>query len=62
MASFLETAVDIFSAAISLRKAAALDNSRFVGMQCQPELRETLAQFRQKPLCFVTMLASRNEI
>ena len=47
---------------VSLRVAAELDDSRFVGMQLQPKPRESFAQFRQKPLCFVTMFKSRNEI
>ena len=40
---------------ISFRMAAKFDDSRFVGMQPLPTLRQLLAQFRQKPLCFVTM-------
>ena len=47
---------------IPLREAAELDNSRFVGVQLQPKLRESLAKFCQKPLCFVTMLESRNKV
>src|SRR6202162_4443580 len=47
---------------ILLRIAAELDDSRLVGMQLQSELCESFAQFRQKPLCFVTMLEPRNEI
>jgi len=35
---------------VPLRIAAKLDDSRLVGMQLQSELREALAQFRQKPL------------
>jgi hypothetical protein len=49
-------------APILLRKAAKFDDARLVGMQLQPKLRESLAQFRQKPLCFMTMLESRNKI
>ena len=47
---------------VLLRIAAKLDDSRLVGMQLQSELREALAQFRQKPLCFMTMLEARNEV
>ena len=47
---------------ILLRIAAKLDDSRFVGMQLEAEPRESLAQFRQKPLCFLTMLESRHEV
>src|SRR5580693_2269809 len=47
---------------VLLRIAAKLDDSRFVGMQLQPEPRETFAQFCQKPLCFVTMLESGHEV
>jgi hypothetical protein len=43
-------------------KAAKFDDSRFVGMQLQPKLCDSLAQFRQKPLCFMTMLESRDKI
>jgi hypothetical protein len=49
-------------APILLRKAAKFDDPRLVGMQLQPKLRESLAQFRQKSLCFMTMLESRNKI
>jgi hypothetical protein len=38
--------------------AAKLDDSRFVSVQLQPKLREWLAQFCQKPLCFLTMFKS----
>ena len=31
-------------------------------MQCEPELGESLAQFRQKPFCILTMLKSRNKV
>jgi hypothetical protein len=41
-----------------LRIAAELDDSRFVCVQLQPELREWLAQFCRKPLCFLTMFKS----
>jgi hypothetical protein len=41
---------------VLLRIAAKLDDSRLVGMQLQSKLREALAPFRQKPLCFLTML------
>src|SRR5215831_13223600 len=46
---------------ILFRKAAELDNARFVGMQLKAKPREPLAQFRQKPLCFVAMLEARDE-
>jgi hypothetical protein len=49
-------------APILFRKGAKFDDSRLVGMQLQPKLRASLAQFRQKPLCFMTMLESRNKI
>jgi hypothetical protein len=49
-------------ARISFRQAAELDDSRFIGMQCEPELGESLAQFRQKPFCILTMLKSRNKV
>jgi len=35
-----------------------LGDSRFVCVQLQPELREWLAQFCRKPLCFLTMFKS----
>jgi hypothetical protein len=41
-----------------LRLAVELDDSRFVSVQLQPKLREWLAQFCQKPLCFLTMFKS----
>src|ERR1700687_6224366 len=41
-------------APISFRKAAELDDTRFVGMQFQPELCKPLPQFGQKPLSLVT--------
>jgi hypothetical protein len=41
---------------IFLRKAAKLDDSRFVGVQLKSEPRESFAQFRQKLLCFLLML------
>ena len=47
---------------IVLRETAELDDSCFVGMQFQPELRKTLPQFRQKPLGLVTMLKSGNKV
>ena len=47
---------------IVFRKAAKLDDSGFVSMQLKAETHESLAQFRQKPLCFITMLESRDEI
>src|SRR5205807_1668303 len=46
---------------IGYRKAAKLDDARFVGMQLKPEPGEPLAQFRQEPLCFMSMLESRNK-
>src|SRR5262249_17511804 len=47
---------------IVFRIAAELDDSRFVGMQLETKPRESLAQFRQKPLCFVSMLESRDKV
>jgi hypothetical protein len=47
---------------IRFRKAAKLDDSRFVGMQLKAKPREPLAQFRQKPLCFMAMLEARDEV
>src|SRR5262249_34205194 len=47
---------------ILFRKAAELDNARFVGMQLKAKPREPLAQFRQKPLCFMAMLEARDEV
>ena len=47
---------------IVFRIAAKLDDPRFVGMQLEAKPRESLAQFRQKPLCFVSMLESRDEV
>ena len=47
---------------VALRVAVELDDSRFVGMQLQPKLFESLAQFRQKPLCFLTTFESRDEV
>ena len=42
--------------------AAKLDDPRLVGMQLEPEPRKPLAQFPQKPLCFLTVLKARNEV
>jgi hypothetical protein len=47
---------------ILLRKAAKFDDSRFVGVQLESKPRESLAQFCQKPLCFLSMLKSRHEV
>jgi hypothetical protein len=47
---------------ILLRKAAKLDDSRFVGVQLKSEPRKSFAQFRQKPLRFLPMLTSRNKV
>ena len=41
--------------------AAKLDDPCLVGMQLEAKPREALAQFRQEPLCFRSMLESRNE-
>jgi hypothetical protein len=49
-------------ASILFRKAAKFDDPRFVGMQLKAKPRKPLAQFRQKPLCFMAMLKSRNEV
>src|SRR5437016_13647699 len=47
---------------ISFRIATELDDPRFVVMQSQSELRETLAQLRQKPLRLPTMLKAHDEV
>src|SRR5262249_3431475 len=47
---------------ILFRKAAKLDNARFVGVQLKTEPREALAQFCQKPLGFMAMLESGNKV
>jgi len=47
---------------ILFRIAAKLDDSRFVGVQFESEPRKPLAQFGQKPLCFLAMLKARNEV
>src|SRR5262249_52135882 len=47
---------------IRFRKAAKLDDSRFVGMQFKAKPRKPLAQFRQKPLCFMAMLEARDKV
>jgi hypothetical protein len=47
---------------ILLRIAAKLDDARFIGVQFQPELRDSLAQLRQEPLRFMSMLKSGNEV
>jgi hypothetical protein len=49
-------------ASILFRKAAKLDDSRFVGVQLKTEPRKSVAQFCQKPLGFVAMLKSGNEV
>jgi hypothetical protein len=41
---------------ILFRKAAKLDDSRFVGMQWKAEPHESLTQLSQKPLGFLPML------
>src|SRR5215472_13498919 len=45
-------------APILFRKAAKFDDSRLIGMQLEAEVRESLAQPRQEPLCFISMLES----
>jgi hypothetical protein len=47
---------------ILFRKAAKLDDTRLIGVQLEAEVRESLAQLRQEPLCFPTILESRDEI
>jgi hypothetical protein len=47
---------------IVFRIAAKLDDPRFVGMQLEAKPRESLAPLRQKPLCFVSVLESRDEV
>jgi hypothetical protein len=49
-------------APISFRKAAELDDTRFVGMQFQCELRKPLTQFRKEAFCLMTMLKAHDEI
>src|SRR5262245_14364274 len=49
-------------APILFRKAAKFDDARLIGMQLKAEVRESLAQFRQEPLCFIPMLESRHEV
>ena len=47
---------------ILFRIAAKFEDSRLVGMQLETEPRKPLAQFPQKPLCFLTVLKARNEV
>jgi hypothetical protein len=47
---------------ILFREAAKFDDARLIGMQLEAEAREPLAQLRQEPLCFPTILESRDEI
>src|SRR5215472_15558295 len=47
---------------ILFRKTTKLDDPRFVSMQLEAKPREPLAQFRQKLLCFLTVLESGNEV
>ena len=47
---------------ILFRISAELNDSRFVGMQLEAEARESLAQFCQKLLCFVTMFETRDKV
>jgi hypothetical protein len=47
---------------IMFRKAAKLDNPRLIGMQLKPKPHKSLAQFRQKPLCFLSMLKASNKV
>jgi hypothetical protein len=49
-------------ASILFRKAAKFDDSRLIGMQLKAKARESLAQLRQEPLCFIPMLKSRNKV
>ena len=43
-------------------RAAELEQARLVGMQLQPEPRESLAQLGQKLIGILTMLESRHEV
>jgi len=47
---------------IVFRIAAKLEDSRFIGMQLKTKPRNSLAQLRQKTLCFMAMLKTRNEV
>ena len=47
---------------VVFRIAAKLDDSGFVGVQLESKPRESFAQFCQKPLCFLPMLKSGNEV
>src|SRR5262250_2131566 len=49
-------------APILFRKAAKFDDSRLIGMQLEAEVRESLAQPRQEPLCFISMLESCHKV
>src|SRR6516162_10318582 len=47
---------------ILFRKAAKFDDARLIGMQLKAKLRESFAQLRQEPLCFIPMLESGHEV
>jgi hypothetical protein len=49
-------------APILFRKAAKFDDSRLVGMQLKAKVRESVAQLRQEPLCFIPVLESCHEV
>src|SRR5215471_8678279 len=49
-------------APILFRKAAKLDDSRLVGMQLKAKVRESVAQLRQEPFCFIPVLESCHEV
>jgi len=49
-------------APILFRKAAKLDDSRLVGMQLKAKVRKSVAQLRQEPLCFISVLESSYEV
>src|SRR5262249_53044629 len=49
-------------APILFRKAAKFDDSRLIDMQVKAEVRESFAQLRQKPLCFIPMRESGHKV
>src|SRR5215471_13334279 len=49
-------------APILFRKAAKFDDPRLVGMQLKAKVRESVAQLRQEPLCFIPVLESCHEV
>ncbi len=47
---------------VPVRKATEFDEARLVGMQRQPELRESLAQFGKEPLGLLSVLEPHDEV